>query len=431
MYKEEFHLYTAVEAEKKLGKKYFYRQKIYRLGDKKAIPTFNRKGEICFIGSQILTGFLKELELKIEGRFPTLDFSKLRVFYDTVNDKRIVVDGIYGKGVSVNTDQETEEDLLLKIRHIVEWMSSNDLSVEEELNEEVENNIHEQLKEKSQGVELSTEVLPEEIVWIKIDTGLIKGVQIKSYILISLSSVAQFIGIRTDNFIEWLSQTNFKETVLSAHYKQIQRPEISVPWKKGIVRGLTPFVPFELLPEIIVSLKHSGRKPAYKEKTEMLYNLAKSVLSAVGLAMSGNKDQASQVLARVGEGLGLTVADQIIGIFKQYESRDYQVRTNKEFNSKIKEIGEDYAVTTGRLTFGVTGRRVGHWMMLGKQKKLLSKHRTSSREIMRHVAPEDGVGMTFAERHFIKEPVLNEAINTGQKGKDFYLRLKNVGLLDD
>ncbi len=163
----------------------------------------------------------------------------------------------------------------------------------------------------------------------------------------------------------------------------------------------------------------------------MLYSLAQNVLSAVGIAISGNKDEASQVLAQVGQGLGLSVADQIIGIFKQYESRDFQVQTNKEFKSKVKEIGEDYAVITGKLTLGITGRRASHWRELGRQKRLPSKIYQSSREVMRELQPEDGVGMTFGEKHYIKEPNLKEAENTGRQGKQFYSRLKKVGLLDE
>ncbi len=431
-----YHLYSAFEIAKKFGIKYFYRQRIYRLAESKKIPSFQLRDQACFIGSQVLEAVLKDLEFKIEGKFPQLDITKLRVFYDLINGKRIVVDGIFGKSIFVDTDKETEEDLIQKIGHIMEWINSNSQSLitsdEESLNEELVIETQSSQDKTISRKELSlVDTLPEEIMWIKIDTGLIENIEIKSFILISLPSIAQFIGIRQDQFIEWIAQTSFTEFVLSAHYKKFQGTEKSVPWKKGVISGYTSFVPFELLPEIVIAFKQSGRSYIYPQKAELLYQLSKSTLEAVGLAISGNKDKAAQELARVGKGLGLNVADQIIGIFKQYESRDYQIQTSKEFFSKVKEIKEDYAVITGKLTLGITGRWVSHWKMLGKIKKLPSKVVSSSREVMRKISPADGVGMTFGEKHFIKDPNLPEAIETGKKGKSFYERLKKVGLLDN
>ena len=438
MFKDEFHLYTAVEAENKFGSKFFYRQKIYRLAERKVIPSFIKNKDQCFIGSDILKGFIKELELKIEGRFPMLEISKIQVFFDLVNGKRVVVDGLFGKSISINTDLETEEDLLLKLKTIIDWMESNTKPIRvEEIDQSLtqeETPIHEPqiMEETSKKVtKIPIEVLPEEIFWVKIDTGVIENIEVKSYILISLPSVAQFIGIRTDSFLEWITASTFRAYILSAHYKQFQDTGKHVPWKKGVVKGFTSFVPFELLPEIIIAFKQSGRNISYPEKADMLYKLATSTLTAVGLAISGNKDKAAQVLAQVGKGLGLSVADQIIGIFKQYESRDFQIQTNKEFFSKVKDMGLDYAVAAGTMTLGITGKRVYHWMTLGKVRKLPSKLRTSSREIMRQISPSDGVGMTFGEKHFSKDPNINEAISTGKQGKEFYERLKKVGLLDN
>lgn len=50
---------------------------------------------------------------------------------------------------------------------------------------------------------------------------------------------------------------------------------------------------------------------------------------------------------------------------------------------------------------------------------------------MRTLHPEDSVCMTFGEKHYIKDPNVREAVKTGKQGKEFYLRLKHVGLLDD
>lgn len=273
--------------------------------------------------------------------------------------------------------------------------------------------------------------LPEEIRWVRTDETTILDIEVKSSILISLPSIAGFIGVRTDNFVKWLDKSTFSTRILSCHYKHIESTPNEVPWRKGLISGLTAFIPFELLPEIIVAIRQSDFAPEFPEKVQMLYELSQTTLKAVGLAMSGDKEKASQELALVGKGLGLNIADQIIGIFKQYETRDYQVLTNKEFNSKVKAQGLDYATVTGTLTFGVTQRTVANWKALGKQKKLPSKLRTTGREVMRQVSPGDGVGMVFGEKHYIKEPKVNEAIKTGKQGKSFYERLKKVGLLEN
>lgn len=272
--------------------------------------------------------------------------------------------------------------------------------------------------------------LPGEIRWVRVE-GNILDVEIKSSILISLPSIASFIGVRTDVFIRWISGSTFSMSVLSTHHKQIDAPQNCGAWKNGVIMGLVAFIPFELLPEVIVSIKQSGLTPEFPEKVQMLYELSQSTLKAVGLALSGDKEKASQELALVGKGLGLNIADQIIGIFKQYETRDYQVLTNKEFNSKVKAQGLDYATVTGTLTLGITQRTVANWKALGKQKKLPAKLRTSGREVMRQVSPGDGVGMVFGEKHYIKEPKVNEAVKTGKQGKSFYERLKKVGLLEN
>lgn len=433
MSKEHFHLLTPLEAEAEFGEKYFYRQRIYRLAERGKIVTFNRQGQVVYLGNHILEAFLKEVKERIQVKFPELDIEKIQVFYDTSIGKRIVVDGLFGKGVSVDTTKETEDDLFKKIGGIIEWMQTEPKKTHITEIDESDDNLTEFYAEvpgKEEDISLA-QVLPEEILWIKVEDEEIEGVEVKSGILISLPSIAQFIGIRTDAFINWLSQDQFKGYILSAHYKQIQGTQITVPWKKGVITGYTPFIPFEHVPEIIVSFKHSGRNVNYPQKAELLYETAKNTLSAVGLAISGNRDKAAQELASVGKSLGLSVADQIIGIFKQYESREYQVMTNKEFASKIKAIGEDYAMVTGKLTLGITDRTAASWKLYGVSKSLPSKHRSSSREVMRQLSPEDGVGMTFGERHFIKDPNMGEAIETGRQGKDFYKRLKNVGLLDD
>ncbi|MFA6185193.1 MAG: hypothetical protein WCT51_02060 [Candidatus Shapirobacteria bacterium] len=426
MTNEIYRLYTVSEIESLLGKNYFYKQRIYRLASSKKIVEFSRKGIAVYMASHVIGTFIKELELRIQDKFPELDVAKLRIFYDITKEKRIVVDGLFGRGISVNTDEENEEDLIKKIKSIIEWLGDN-YEIPIESIEAEEEQLIDSAKETKDEL---AKVLPEEVFWVRLDTGIIEGIEIKSNILISLPSIAQFVGIRTNKLIEWISRTTFSNFVLSAHYRQIQGAGKPVPWKKGIATGLTPFIPFELLPEIIVALKQSRNTPSYPEKAEMLYELAQKTLSAVGLAVSGNKDKAAEELAKIGQGLGLSAADQIIGLFKQYESRDFQVQTTKEFNSKIKSLNLDYVTTIGKLTFGITGRYPSQWKLLGTVRNLPKIVTNSSREVMRKLEPSDSVGMAFGEKSFTKDPDINEAVETGKQGKNFYERLKKVGLLD-
>ena len=159
--------------------------------------------------------------------------------------------------------------------------------------------------------------------------------------------------------------------------------------------------------------------------------MSKSTLEAVGLAVSGNKDKAAEELAKVGQGLGLNAADQVIAIFKQYESKDYQVETNKKFRGKVYSLGGNYAIITGAITLGVTDRYPHQWVALGASRGLPASLRKTGREVMRQLYPGDSVGMTFAEKHYIKKPDVKQASETGKQGREFYNRLKKVGLLED
>jgi hypothetical protein len=219
--------------------------------------------------------------------------------------------------------------------------------------------------------------------------------------------------------------------VLSANVRQLNGPQLGGPWKKGFEKGYIPLVPLELVPEILVAIRQANFKPQFPQKADVLYQMAKTALEAVGLGVSGNKKRAAEALAKVGEGLGLNEADQIIAIFKQHANRDFQVQTNKDFRHKLKALGGNYVVTTGKITLGVTDRNAASWLKIGKQQGLKSKNTTSAREVMRHISPADSVGMTFAESHYIVKPDTQEVIVTGRQSKSFYQRLKDVGLLED
>lgn len=430
-----FRLMTAIEAEEELGSKYFYRQKTYRYQKSGKLKAFAFRGKQCFLPHLLIKTYLDDLEEKLRSHFPEL--SGYRVFFDE-DTRRVIVDGLFGKYIAAASDKETEEDLLNKIRSIIEWMAS-------EISEEPE--PHAAKPEAHPAVDkpapvpnkesndLSTAFdskFLEDIQFVKIETGLIEGVEVKSYILISLPSISQFIGVRSDQFSEWVQQTSFVDFVVSAHPKRIHGPEISGPWKRGFSKGSTPLLPLELIPELLVAFRQSGRTPAYPARAEQLYMMAQSTLEAVGLAISGNQSKAAAELAKVSEGLGISTADQVIEIFKRYESRPFQINTNRKFVSKVRKQGNDISTVTGAITFGVTGRYPGAWKALGAVRKLPSKHRTSGREVMRQIEPSASVGITFSESHYIKDSSnLGEVIETGKKGKEFYERLKDVGLLED
>ncbi|HSW77308.1 MAG TPA: hypothetical protein VLG36_00745 [Candidatus Chromulinivoraceae bacterium] len=428
---------TAVEAEDELGKKYFYRQKTYRYHAAGRLHAFDYHGKQCFLPSTLIKPYIEDLKAKLDRQFPELQYSE--VFYDDLT-RRMVVDGIFSRYVAAYTDQETEEDLLKKIAHLKEWfleqgeLQDGDPTVPAaDEPEVVEKPVEKDFVDSDDDLPAPiASQFPESITFVRVDTPAVEGVDVKSLILISLPSIAQFIGVKTDSFSEWLSATSFVDFTLSIHHRKIHAPEISGAWKKGIQNGLVPFLPLEMIPELLVAFKQSNRTPAYPGRAEQLYQLAKSTLEAVGLAISGNKTQAAKELARVSEGLGISAADQVIEIFKRYESRPFQVDTNKSFRGRVMKEGKDIKVVTGDITLGVTGRWPSQWLADGKKYNLPSKQRTTGREVMRTISPADSVGITFSESHYLKDSSnMNEVIETGKQGKNFYTRLKDVGLLDD
>ncbi len=420
------HLFTALEIEEVFGKKYFYRQKVYRYAESGKLHRFQLKGKTCFMGSHVLKIFLKDLETKIEKKFPEIDLQKLRIFYDTINGKRIVIDGILDRHIAANTDDETEEDLLLKLGHVMEWLSSN----EKALLTQTSDYVHETAIEEYETNPL-TETLPEEVAWMKVDKGELIGVKIRSGILVSLPSIARFVGIRPDDLSEWISGTTFFESVLSVHHKQIDKPEISGLWKRGMHRAHIPFLPFENVPEFIVAFRQSGRNIFYPEKAEMLYQMSKETLELVGIAISGDKNQAAKIMDDISRKMGIKAADEIVDLFKQYETREFQVETNRRFRGKVKEVGENYPYIIGKMTFGITGKYPKRWQMLGEMRALPKSITKSGREVMRKLSPSDSVGLTFGEKQYTNEPDVEEAIVTGKQAKEFHQRLKRFGLLEN
>jgi hypothetical protein len=437
---KKFRLITAVEAENDLGKKYFFHQKTSLYQEANLLHAIDYHGRQCFFPHKLILPYIDDLKDKLNKRFPELKYSE--IFYDD-QTKRMVIDGIFGRFIEADTDKENEDDLLEKVAILREWFMNQDGIPETDTgNDLVDNKVLatedkvlsdvdelEPTKIKTDSTPLN---LPEGITFIRVDTPDISGVNIKSMILMSLPSIAKFIGVKTDYVSEWVASTTFTNYVLSIHHKQIHAPEISGAWKKGIINGLTPFLPLEIIPEFLVAFRQSGRTPAYPGRAEQLYQLAKGTLEAVGLSIAGDSSQAAKELAKVSEGLGIPAADQVIEIFKRYESRPFQINTNKLFRGKVNKEGRDIKTITGQITLGVTERYPNQWLALGNAHKLPSKQRASGREVMRNVSPADSVGVTFSESHYLKDSSnMNEVIKTGKQGKDFYTRLKDVGLLDD
>jgi hypothetical protein len=112
-------LFTAQELEQDLGKTYFYRQRIYRMAEGGELPSFSAKGVFYFNKSDVIAVVLKRLEERIVSRFPSMNSALLKARYDFKNKKLIEVEGFPGgRDAFVDTETETEEDLLEKIERI-------------------------------------------------------------------------------------------------------------------------------------------------------------------------------------------------------------------------------------------------------------------------------------------------------------------------
>jgi len=109
-------LYTAQELEELLGKKYFYRQSIYRMAEDKKISSYQVGGTLYFSSKDVTVAILRRLAERIRYRYSWLNIGELRVKYDENQGKIITIYGIRGgKKIIANTETEAEEDLLNKV----------------------------------------------------------------------------------------------------------------------------------------------------------------------------------------------------------------------------------------------------------------------------------------------------------------------------
>ncbi|MBI3577318.1 hypothetical protein HY086_04735 [Candidatus Gottesmanbacteria bacterium] len=109
-------LLTAQDLEELLGKKYFYRQSIYRMAEDGLVASYEVDGIYYFSAEEVITKALQRLGQRIRRRFPWLDTRRLRVKYDEETGKEIVIYGFAdGRILRANTEEETEEELLQKV----------------------------------------------------------------------------------------------------------------------------------------------------------------------------------------------------------------------------------------------------------------------------------------------------------------------------
>lgn len=112
-------LLTAQGLEELLGKKYFYRQSIYRMAEDGFIASYEVDGVYFFSADEVVTKALQRLGQRIHRRFPWLDTRRLRVKYDEEVGKEIVIYGFaQGRNIQAYTQEETEEELLQKVENL-------------------------------------------------------------------------------------------------------------------------------------------------------------------------------------------------------------------------------------------------------------------------------------------------------------------------
>lgn len=114
-------LYTTQQLEELLGKRYFYRQSLYRLAEDGKIASFQVEGTLYFSSEEVIMAILTRLAERIRQRFPWLNSPSLRIKYDPNEDKIITLYGFSsGRQITADTENETEEDLINKLEQIRE-----------------------------------------------------------------------------------------------------------------------------------------------------------------------------------------------------------------------------------------------------------------------------------------------------------------------
>lgn len=122
-------LYSAQELEELLGRKYFYRQSIYRLAEEGKISSYQIQGILYFSSQEVVLAVLNRLAARIRNRYPWLSNS-LRIKFDEQQGRLITIYGFKdGIRITANTEQDSEEDLLNKIEKRREVIKMPDIPV--------------------------------------------------------------------------------------------------------------------------------------------------------------------------------------------------------------------------------------------------------------------------------------------------------------
>lgn len=122
-------LYTAQELEVLLGRRYFYRQSIYRLAEEGRISSYQVQGTLYFSSQEVTLAVLNRLAARIRNRYPWLS-SSLRIKFDEQQGQLITIYGFKdGTKITTNTQQDSEEDLLNKIEKRKEVIRMPDIPV--------------------------------------------------------------------------------------------------------------------------------------------------------------------------------------------------------------------------------------------------------------------------------------------------------------
>ena len=115
MTRRESELYTAQDIEEILGKKYFYRQNLYRLADEGVVNSYYIGKTLYLSKEEVVREILKRLARRVRTRIPQA--KNLRLRFDEKIAKEIVIYSRHGNfEISADTQSETEEELLRKVQ---------------------------------------------------------------------------------------------------------------------------------------------------------------------------------------------------------------------------------------------------------------------------------------------------------------------------
>jgi hypothetical protein len=111
-------LFTAQELEKNLGKKYFYRQSLYRLVENNEVRSYIVNNILYFSREEVIKLVLQKLAKSIARRHPWIPTNTLWIKYNKQLKKIIIYGFNKNETIEANTNKQTESDLINKIESI-------------------------------------------------------------------------------------------------------------------------------------------------------------------------------------------------------------------------------------------------------------------------------------------------------------------------